>query len=170
MPSGSETTGLAPAGAYTLTPELAEQLIAAARSGLFKQDCAICVGISPDTLDMWLRMGLSPEAVNPYLDFARIFCAQESAAQLPYVNSWRSAAMVDWRAASAWLATRNPDAWGPRATKNAQAASLRTTADDSAAEEEMCRQLIAARPPILVRLLAEAGVHWPETSDGQNTR
>lgn len=157
----STPTDLAPAG-YELTPYLAEQLIAAAKSGLFKESCAICVGVSPDTLDTWLRMGLAPGAVNPYKDFARVFCAQEAGAQLPYVNAWRSAAAVDWRAAAAWLAARNPEAWGAKATKNAQAASLRTTADDSAAEEEMVRQLIKVRPPILVRLLAEAGVHWPD--------
>lgn len=159
MPSASDA--LAPAG-YELTPALAEQLIQAAKSGLFKEDCATCVGILPETLDTWLRMGLGPGAVNPYRDFARVFCAQEAGAQLPYVNAWRSAAMVDWRAAASWLAARNPDAWGAKATKNAQASSLRTTADDAAAEEAMVRQLIAARPPVLVRLLAEVGVHWPE--------
>ncbi len=152
---------LAPAG-YELTPALAEQLIAAARSGVFKEDCAICVGIAPDTLDMWLRMGLSPGAANPYKDFARVFCAQEAGAQLPYVNAWRSAAMVDWRAAASWLAARNPDAWGPKATKNAQAASLRSNAEDALAEETMVAQLLSSMPAVLARLLVEAGWTPPQ--------
>ena len=150
------TTTLAPSG-HELTPEIAEQLIAAARSGLFKESCAVCVGVSADTLDMWLRMGLSPGAVNPYRDFARVFCAQESAQQLPHIRAWLSAAAVDWRAAAAWLATRHPEAWGPRATKNAAAVSLQSTAEDADAEAAMVRQLVAARPAVLVAILLEAG-------------
>lgn len=147
---------LAPAG-HELTPQLAEQLIAAVKSGLFKEACARCVGISEDTLDQWLTMGLSPGAVNPYRDFARIFVAQEEGQQLPYINAIKSAATVDWRAAVTWLQLRKPDVWGPKATRNRSAASMRPSEDDAAAEEEMVRQLLVARPAVLDRLLMEAG-------------
>ncbi len=155
MSSGSETS-LAPAG-YELTPALAEQLISAAKSGLFKEACARCVGISDDTLDLWLRMGLSPGATNPYRDFARVFVAQEEGQALPHINAIKSAAAVDWRAAVTWLQLRHPDVWGPRATRNASAASLRPSDGDAAAEAEMVRQLVESRPAILERILTEAG-------------
>ncbi len=149
-------TDLAPAG-YELTPALAEQLIAAARSGLFKESCARCVGVSEDTLDMWLKMGLTPGATNPYKDFARVFVAQEEAQQIPHINAIKSAAAVDWRAAIAWLQLRHPEAWGPRATRNASAASLRPSDEDAEAEAVMVQQLLDTRPAILERLLLKAG-------------
>ena len=106
---------------------------------------------------MWLRMGQSPGAVNPYRDFALVFVAQEEGQQLPYINSIRAAAAVDWRASIAWLQLRHPDVWGPRATRNASAASLRPTVEDARGEAEMVRQLVAARPAVLEQILVEAG-------------
>jgi len=147
---------LAPAG-YELTPAIAEQLIAAAKSGLFKEACARCVGISEDTLDLWLKMGLGPGATNPYRDFARVFVAQEEGQQLPHISAIKSAAAVDWRAAVAWLQLRHPDVWGPRATRNHSAASLRPSDSDAQAEAEMVKQLVASRPAVLERILVEAG-------------
>ncbi len=155
MPSATEGA-LAPAG-YELTPALAEQLIAAARSGLFKEACARCVGISEDTLDLWLKMGLSPGATNPYRDFARVFVAQEEGQQIPHINAIKSAASVDWRAAVTWLQLRHPDVWGAKATRNASAASLRPSDADADAEAEMVRQLVETRPAVLDRILIAAG-------------
>jgi len=158
----SADSALAPPG-HELTPDLAAQLIAAAKSGLFKEACARCVGVSEDTLDMWLRMGLSPGATNPYRDFARVFVAQEEAQQIPHINAIKSAAAVDWRASIAWLQLRHPDAWGPRATRNNSAASLRPTEDDSVAEAAMVRQLVQSNPAVLERILVEAGWTPPPT-------
>jgi len=157
---------LAPAG-HELTPALADQLLAAARSGLFKEACARCVGISEDTLDLWLKMGLSPGATNPYRDFARVFVAQEEGQQLPHINAIKSAAAVDWRAAIAWLQLRHPDVWGPRATRNASAASLRPSDADAEAEAEMVRQLVLSRPAVLDKILLEAG--WTPPAPGATT-
>lgn len=154
---------LAPAG-YELTPALAEQLIAAAKSGLFKEACARCVGISEETLDQWLKMGLSPGATNPYRDFARVFVAQEEGQALPHINAIKSAAAVDWRAAVTWLQLRHPEVWGPRATRNHSAASLRPSEADAAAEAEMVRQLVETRPAVLERILVEAGWTPPPVS------
>jgi len=151
---------LAPGG-HRLTPQLADQLIAAAKSGLFKEACARCVGVDEGDLDTWLRMGLSPGAVEPYRTFARVFVAQEEGQQLKYIDAWRQAAAVDWRAAAQWLATRYPDVWGPKASRNRPAASLASSEADAAAEEELVRQLIAARPAVLVRLIEEAGGTLP---------
>ncbi len=155
MPS-APADALAPAG-YELTPALAEQLIAAARSGLFKEACARCVGISEDTLDLWLKMGLSPGATNPYRDFARVFVAQEEGQQIPHINAIKSAAAVDWRAAVTWLQLRHPDVWGAKATRNASAASLRPSDADADAEAEMVRQLVETRPAVLERILVATG-------------
>lgn len=154
---------LAPAG-YELTPELAERLIAAAQSGLFKEACARCVGISEETLDIWLQMGLSPGAVEPYRHFAHVFVAQEEGQQLPHINAIKSAAAVDWRAAVTWLQLRHPDVWGPKATRNQAAASLRPSVEDAAAEEAMVRQLVESRPAVLERILVAAGWTPPVAS------
>jgi hypothetical protein len=156
-------SALAPPG-HELTPFLASRLIEAAKSGLFKEACARCVGISEDTLDQWLRMGLSPGATEPYHTFARTFVAQEEAQQLPHINAIKSAAAVDWRAAVAWLQLRHPEAWGAKATRNASAASLRPSAEDAEAEATMVRQLVESRPAVLDRILIEAGWTPPQPS------
>lgn len=147
---------LAPAS-HQLTPELARQLIGAVKAGLFKESAARCCGVAADDLDTWLRMGLSPGAVEPYRSFAKAFVAQEDGQQLKHIDAIQQAAGVDWRASIAWLQLRYPETWGPKATKNRPASSLTPSAADEAAEEELVRQLIAARPPVLVRLLTAAG-------------
>lgn len=161
MSSGSSLGPPAP----DLTPKLAEDLIAAVKSGLFKEACARCVGIDEETLDLWLRMGLSPGAVDPYRTFARVFVAQEEAQQIPYINAVKSAAAVDWRAAIAWLQLRHPDVWGPKATRNRAAASLQPSEADAAAEAEMVRQLVRTRPPVLDAILLELGWTPPVGGD-----
>jgi len=138
-----------------LTPGLAAQLLAGAESGMFKESVAIACGIAPELLDQWLRMGMSPGAVEPYRSFARLYAAREEGAQLPYIAAWRQAAAVEWQAARAWLAARNPDQWGPRATKTRRAIDLQPTEADAVAEEAMVRQLLQSRPPALMRLLEE---------------
>lgn len=145
------------APACELTPELADRLLSAAKSGLFKETCAEAVGIAPDLLDTWLRMGLSPGAVEPYRTFARAYRAQEQGVQLEAVTSWRQATLHDWKAAAAWLATRYPDQWGQKATKTKQSSDLQPSEADAAAEREMVKQLVASRPPELEAILREAG-------------
>ena len=162
------TTSALAAPGHELTPDLAARLIEAAKSGLFKEAAAECVGCDPEDLDTWLRMGLSPGAVEPYRSFARIYRAQETGQQLPYINAWRSAATVDWKAAQAWLATRYPETFGAKATRNAQAAALQPSASDAQAEEEMARQLVRAMPPVLRRLLEEAGCTVPTSLGAQD--
>lgn len=137
---------------------LIEQLLAGARSGLFKDAVAAASGVSIEDLDMWLTMGLSPGAIEPYRSFARLYAAAEAGAQYPYVTAWQQAATVEWKAAQAWLAARYPDQWGLKATKTRQAIDLQPSESDSRAEEEMVRQLIKARPPVLMRLLEEEGL------------
>jgi hypothetical protein len=149
--------GLSIPGA-SLTPFLIEQLLSAARSGLFKEAVAPAVGVSVEDLDTWLTMGLSPNAVEPYKSFARLYAAAEAGAQLPYVAAWQQAATVEWKAAQAWLAARYPEQWGLRATKTRQAIDLQPSESDTRAEEEMVRQLLKARPPVLMRLLEEEGL------------
>lgn len=161
----SQATELGPAG-HELTPELVKRLLEAAASGLFKEAAAECVGVDPETLDTWLKMGLSPGAVEPYKSFARIYRAQETGQQLPYINAIRSAAAVDWRASVTWLQLRYPEVYGPKATRNAQAGALQPTTGDAAAEEEMVRQLVRTMPPVLRRLLEEVGCLVPSSLGG----
>ncbi len=154
------TTALGPstAPAQALTPELIERLLAGARTGMFRSAVAESVGLRPDLLDLWLQMGFSSEATEPYRTFAVLYRASEQGAQLPYLQAWQGAATVSWQAAQAWLAARYPDQWGPKATKNTQAGSQAPTASDEAAEEQMVDALLADPPPALVRLLAKRGI------------
>lgn len=145
-----------------LTPELAARLITGAQTGLFRGAVAEAAGLDPDVLDTWLEMGLSSGAVDPYRTFALAYRASEAQAQLPYVQSLQAAATVDWKAALAWLAVRWPEQWGQKATKNTQSGSLKPTAGDEAAEEELVDQLFEAMPPALRRVLAKRGITPPE--------
>lgn len=149
------------APAPELTPELADKLLQAAKSGLFLSTAAEAVGIAPDLLETWLRMGLSPGALEPYRTFARAYRAQEQGVQLEAVTAWRSATTHDWKAAAAWLAARYPDQWGPKATRARQSGDLQPTAADAAAERELVRQLVASRPPELESILRELGWQAP---------
>lgn len=160
---------LAPAG-HELTPELIERLLKAAQSGLFKESCAVCCGVSEDALDIWLKMGLSPGSTEPYKRFATLFTSLEAGQQLPHINAIKAAAAVDWRAAVTWLQLRHPDVWGPRATRNHSAASLRPSDADAEAEAEMVMQLVQSRPPVLERILVEAGWTPPSPQPGQPGR
>ena len=158
------------APAPELTPELADKLLQAAKSGLFLATAAEAVGIAPDLLETWLRMGLSPGALEPYRTFARAYRAQEQGVQLEAVASWRQATLHDWKAAAAWLAARYPEQWGPKATRARQSGDFQPTTADAAAEREMVRQLVASRPPELDAILRELGwvapVENPATPKG----
>jgi len=147
-----------------LTQELATKLLAGAKSGLFKDAVAEGAGIPPAQLDEYLRMGLAPGAVEPYRTFARMYRAHEKVPQLEAVNCVRRAAEEDPKIALAFLAVRYPDEWGPKATKNRQAGDLQPSDADIAAETEMVRQLVAARPPVLEEILRAAG--WTPPVEG----
>lgn len=165
--SPSETDPPPPAGALAapasaprgprLTEELAEKLLTGAQTGLFRGAVAESVGLDPETLDLWLEMGLSAEAVQPYRGFALRYRAAEAAAQLPYVQSIQAAATIDYKAAIAWLQLRYPEQWGPRATKNTQAGVLKPSQSDEAADEALVESLFDAMPPALQRVLARKG-------------
>lgn len=144
-----------------LTPELSAKLIQGAGTGLFKEAVAQGVGITAELLDDWLRMGLSPGAVEPYRSFAKRYVAAERGCQLEAVSVWLEAARTDWKAAQAFLAARDAETWGPKATRNRQAADLTPSTADAAAEEQLVEQLIEASPDVLVRLLEKHGWRKP---------
>lgn len=141
-----------------LTPELANQLLAGAKTGLFRAAVAESVGLSPDVLDTWLEMGLSSGAVEPYRTFAVTYRAYEQQGQLPYIKSIQAAASADYRAAIAWLQLRYPEQWGQRATKNTQAGVLTPSQADEDANEALVEQLFDTMPPALERVLARRGI------------
>lgn len=156
-----------PAPGWELTPDLAKMLLEGARSGLFRSAVAQARGLPIEVLDTWLRMGLSPGAVEPFRSFSRFYVAAEAGAQLPYVSAWQAAAQVDWRAAQAWLAARWPEQWGPKPTQARAAAELQPTDADAAAEEEMVAALLRSRPPVLMRLLEKEGLLSPRAPEPQ---
>jgi hypothetical protein len=160
MPTDLAST-TAPPGAR-LTPELAEQLLVGATTGLFRGAVAESLGLDPDVLDTWLEMGLSSGAVEPYRTFALRYRAAEQAAQLPFIKSIQAAAVVDYKAALAWLQVRYPDQWGVKATKNSSAGVLKPSSGDEEAEAAMVDQLLEASPPALQKALAKAG--WVKKS------
>jgi hypothetical protein len=149
-----------------LTPELIENLLAGARSGLFRSAVAESSGLDADVLDTWLEMGLSSGSVEPYRTFAVLYRAAEQAAQLPFVQSIQQAATVDYKAAIAWLQLRYPEQWGAKATKNTQAGALKPSAGDEEAEEALVEQLFDSPPPALLRILAKRGIKWPGPTGG----
>lgn len=144
-----------------LTEALAGQLLAGAQTGLFRGAVAESLGLNPDVLDMWITMGLSSGAVEPYRTFALTYRAYEQAAQLPYLKSIQAAAAVDYKAAIAWLQLRYPEQWGLKATKNTSAGALQPTAGDEQAEEALVEQLLESMPPALERVLVKRGFKIP---------
>lgn len=152
-----DLTQARPAGPQ-LTEALAEKLLVGAQTGLFRGAVAESVGLDPETLDLWLEMGLSAEAVQPYRGFALRYRAAEAAAQVPYIQAIQSAATLDYRAAVAWLQLRYPEQWGAKATKNTQAGSLKPSASDEAADEALVESLFESMPPALQRVLARRGI------------
>lgn len=150
--SSSRTTDSA-----VLTPELAEDLILGAQTGLFPAAVAESRGLDPEVLETWLTMGLASTAVDPYRDFALRYRAAEQLAQLPYIETIQRAATEDYHAAIDWLKIRYPDQWGKDATKAQSAGAFRPTDGDEAAEEAMVEQLFELEPPVLRRILAKFG-------------
>lgn len=140
-----------------LTPQLVEDLILGAQTGLFRTAVAESRSIDPDHLDTWLTMGFSAEAVEPYRSFALRYRAAEQLAQLPYIESIQRAAALDYRAAIDWLQLRYPDQWGPKATKNQSAGALVPAEGDEVAEAALVEQLFEAMPPALQRILDKFG-------------
>lgn len=63
--------------AYKFTAEVQEKLLNAAKAGLHKQVCAWEAGISPSSLDGWLKTGDEDES-SEFYEFARAFRAAEA--------------------------------------------------------------------------------------------
>ncbi len=145
-----------------LTPELVENLVSGAKTGLFRQAVAESIGLNPEWVDTWLEMGLSSGAVEPFRGFALRYRAAEAASQLPFIHTIQAAATADYKAALAWLEKRWPEQWGQKATKNTQAGTLQASASDEAAEEALVDQLFEAMPPALARVLARRGIKPPD--------
>ena len=146
-----------------LTPELAEDLILGAQTGLFRSAVAESRGLDPDWLDTWLSMGFSSQAVEPYRSFALRYRAQEQLAQLPYIQAIQRAAEADYHAAIEWLKMRYSDQWGKDATKNTSAGVLVPASGDEAAEEAIVLQLFETNPPVLQAILAKFGYERKQT-------
>lgn len=152
-------------GVPVLTPELVEDLVLGAQTGLFRAAVAESRSLNPDWLDTWLTMGFSSQAVEPYRSFALRYRAAEQLAQLPYIQAIQRAAADDYHAAIDWLKMRYPDQWGKDATKNTSAGALVPAEGDEAAEEAIVLQLFETNPPVLQAILAKFGYVRPTATD-----
>lgn len=59
------------------TPELAEAILADVEKGLFLTQVGLNNGVHPNTIRNWVRKGLEPGAVEPWLSFAERFVKAE---------------------------------------------------------------------------------------------
>lgn len=65
---------------HGLTPELADELCAAAEDLPDPLQAALACGVAPHTLLWWLRTGVAPNAPEPFLTFARRFFSADARA------------------------------------------------------------------------------------------
>lgn len=140
-----------------LTPEIAQRYLEALKTGMFPDSAAQAIGQSPEVVQAWIELGLSPGAPREYAVFARAAVAVETAGQVPILEEWRAAALRDWKAGAAYLAARYPAHWGPKATRTRSLGDTAPTAADTAADEALVEQLLDSAPPELVRLLERKG-------------
>lgn len=123
----------------TLTPELRDRLLSGARAGLHKETVATACGISPDLLDVWLREGMTRDAIEPYRTFALHYAAAEHVIEVEVSAAIVDAARRDARVGLQYLAARYPKKWGKDATPQA-AIDLRP--NDGGADEQMAESIL----------------------------
>jgi hypothetical protein len=75
-----------------LTSELAESVIEGVLSGLYLTQVALDNGVHPDTIRNWVRLGLEPEAREPYASFAQRFVQADIAVEKKVIRKIREGA------------------------------------------------------------------------------
>ncbi|OWK45637.1 hypothetical protein [Fimbriiglobus ruber] len=89
---------------------LAQKIILMAlEGGTTRRTAAERAGVSPRTLQLWLRVGLSPDADPEYREFRVEVLRAEARAVLECVEIVRNAAHKDWKAAAWWLERHCPE-------------------------------------------------------------
>lgn len=103
----------------------AGRLIAAAWKGAPQKDACAFAGISTRTFQLWRTAwsDLDPTADDHtgtdalLLRFFRLYDDAAASLMVDIVGSWAETAKTDWRAAQAFLARRDPEAWGDPAKR-----------------------------------------------------
>ena len=103
-------------GRHTLlTPELADNLLAALRAGAYLHVAARAVGIRRETLADWMRRGREGDA--PFAELLTQIEEAQAAGEVRNVATVANAARENWQAA-AWLLERGyPERWGRVSTR-----------------------------------------------------
>ena len=95
------------------TPERAERVFQAIRSGCTRRAAASHAGIDDATLYRWM---------DRYASFAALLRAREDEVEIRAVATIQQAWQVDWRAAAWWLERRRPAEYARRLEPEAIAA------------------------------------------------
>ena len=104
------------------------RFLAAMRAGNYQNAAAQWAGISPETMQRWLRTGrehmpddmdaldlreIDPE-FRPYVWLVQEYYRAEAHGEVELVTLWKNAAKEDWRAARDLLARRHKERWMDR--------------------------------------------------------
>ncbi|OWK34795.1 hypothetical protein [Fimbriiglobus ruber] len=92
-----------------LTPLARKIILTALEGGGTRKTAAEMAKVSLRTLQLWLRLGLQPDAEAEYREFRTDVLRAEAEAILSCVDLIRKAAKKDWRAAAWWLERHCPE-------------------------------------------------------------
>jgi hypothetical protein len=127
-------------GHSMLTPALHAQLLELrSNTKLFDAQVAMRCGVSYNTLKYWVKLGLLPNAKEPYFSFARDYSNavidQEREALANATGEKKSSYGEQW-----WLERRHPKRWGnrlPEQTPNPSAdLDIHTLLEEATGEQE----------------------------------
>jgi hypothetical protein len=100
-----------------LPTEVLVRFLAALRAGNFRGPAAQLAGLSPGTVEQWLKRGRGQlvrqgrEPTVPYVRFARLVAEAEAAAEAMVTSNLVQLSRTNARAAEVWLRTRHPERW-----------------------------------------------------------
>lgn len=103
-----------PPGSGFLPTETLEKFLIALRAGLFRGAAARLAGLSPTTVEEWIKRGRGQRprpATPPYVEFARAVQLAEAQAYAQVSAHLFERTRYDTHAALTWLRTRHPHEW-----------------------------------------------------------
>lgn len=108
-------TGRRPGRPQKLTREIRDRFMQALRAGAYRHSAALLVGISPHTVESWMRRGRGQLKDRPpypeYVEFVRMVEEAEAQAYVSVQGNLFARSRFDHNAALAWLRTRYPADW-----------------------------------------------------------
>lgn len=107
------TTARTKAAQTKFTPVVRTRILQLLNAGNYRTVAARGVGIHPDTLRRWLRLGRRSTR-GPYREFLREVRAAETYAEALAVGAIQKQMGKNWRAALAYLERKFPKRWGAR--------------------------------------------------------